>query len=570
MFVAFEGIDGSGKTTISNLVVERLRANGHTVKHLRADGIFASEVSESIRSLARDSKHLELDPRAEFLLYVARDVQLIEEYLRQALVSHDVVLADRFLYTAEVLGRFGRRLPAEYIDPILKAASGDLTPDLVILVDVDPVLARARRKAFKLVTNDQRPPSRKGLSGVGLIHRLRRGYLELAAEAPERWLVVKNEALLETTVSQVTCAIDCAVRQGATIAAQQFNAGAQPPSTSSASISPRKVPTTPEDALEALLQWLEARAESEPQVAAYVLSGLSGPPVDGLRLRLAQRVPDVVLAGSSGLVDETSWALRESLLGANPTKVARTLCGAAALDPRALALRPRLLPYAAAELVRMLARLDTPEAWELRDALEHIHPDSVVSSLAYLASNRAWEMRSRWLAVHGHALRDNYELARTAAKSVQGVTDEAAWQVRESARSMAPLACLGSLSGLTCERSFQERAHYLTRAPKAVMQTLSSLRDPRAWNMRRTVARDTKEALDSITGLDDADAWELREAYADLWPSTIVKTLCPLADTERGRTLLTRQLTLHGGNVSLLKHAASIALGNQVLTQQEA
>ena len=214
MFVVFEGIDGSGKTTVSNLAVERLRARGLSVKHLRAEGKFVSSVSEAIRSLARDSRNLELDPRAEFLLYVARDVQLIEEALRAALRTHDVVVADRFLYTAEVLGRYGRGLPASYTTPVLQAAAGGLEPDLVVLIDVDPVLARARRKASKLVTRDSRPPSRKGLSGVGLQHRVRRGYLELAAAVPSRWFVANNEQVLEETVARVAGLVERAVREG--------------------------------------------------------------------------------------------------------------------------------------------------------------------------------------------------------------------------------------------------------------------------------------------------------------------------------------------------------------------
>src|SRR5690606_3336661 len=152
MFVVFEGIDGSGKTTISNLVVQRLERAGLSVKHLRAEGKFVSSVAEAIRGLARDSKNHDLDPHAEFMLYVARDVQLIEEALRDAVRSHDVVIADRFLDTAEVVARFGRGLPARFTRPILEAAAQELAPDLVILVDVDPVLARARRKASKLVT----------------------------------------------------------------------------------------------------------------------------------------------------------------------------------------------------------------------------------------------------------------------------------------------------------------------------------------------------------------------------------------------------------------------------------
>jgi hypothetical protein len=79
--------------------------------------------------------------------------------------------------------------------------------------------------------------------------------------------------------------------------------------------------------------------------------------------------------------------------------------------------------------------------------------------------------------------------------------------------------------------------------------------------MRATVAADCKEALDGLQGVDVAPAWSLRDSYADVWPSTVLKSLGSVADGERGRRLLTRQLQMHPGNVSLLKHAAVIALG---------
>ena len=77
MFVVFEGIDGSGKTTLSNKVAAALHARGLPVRHIRAEGKYASTVSEAIRELGRDARNLELVPEAELLLYVARDVQLI-------------------------------------------------------------------------------------------------------------------------------------------------------------------------------------------------------------------------------------------------------------------------------------------------------------------------------------------------------------------------------------------------------------------------------------------------------------------------------------------------------------
>jgi dTMP kinase len=555
MFVVFEGIDGSGKTTISNLVVDQLRARGLSVKHLRAEGKFVSTVSESIRALARDSRNLDLVPRAEFLLYVARDVQLIEEALHAALATHDVVIADRFLYTAEVLARFGRGLSKDYVAPVLMAAANGVVPELVVLVDVDPVLARARRKASKLVTKDQRPPSRKGLSGVGLQHRLRRGYLELARETSERWVTLQNEAALETSVQEVTELIDAAVREGAAPAIERHRQRRQ------ATTRDRQVVDSAQAALRHLLTWLTARAEREPQVAAYVLGGLSGPEVDGFREALASRVPEVILAGLQGLTDDASWRLRERLRDAHPAAVARSLGGGAALDSRAQRLREQLVPHVPVEVLKTLARIDAEDAWSLRERLRDSCEDAVMDSLCGLANERAWEMRNNYLARYESELKENYERARSVARSVQEVEGDRAWSVRESAWKAAPLSCLSSLAQLTCERSFATRGQYLSRAPKIVMETMKRMRDARAWEMRRKVALEIKEVVDSVSGLDDDEAWDLRTLCADVWPSTVIKTLGQLADGERGQRLLRRQLEHHGENVSLLKHAAAIALG---------
>lgn len=305
MFVVFEGIDGSGKTTVSNMVAERLRARGLSVKHLRAEGKFVSAVSEAIRDLGRDARNLELVPQAEFLLYVARDVQLIEEALRPAMDESDVILADRFLFTAEVLGEKGRALPVEFTRPILKAAAAGLEPDLVILVDVDPVLARARRKAFKIAVVDRRPPSRKGLAGVGLQHRVRRGYLEMAAASPQRWAVVENEDLLEDTVVKVEELIADAHRRGAAAALEGFRAQASARKRVSRASG---VLRTPAAALEAFLAWIDSRMQREPRVAAYMLGGMSGPGIDERRRQLAETVPEAVLAALVSLDDATSWS----------------------------------------------------------------------------------------------------------------------------------------------------------------------------------------------------------------------------------------------------------------------
>ena len=173
LFVVFEGIDGSGKTTLSNGVAGLLRERGLRVEHVREGGTFSSTVTQAIRELGRDARNLELTPHAELLLYATRDVQLLDEMTRPALERADVVIADRFLYSAEVLARYGRGLPEADVMPVLKAAARGLLPDLVVLVDIDPHLARARRRVAKILKPDARPSSRKGLAGVGMQRRLR-------------------------------------------------------------------------------------------------------------------------------------------------------------------------------------------------------------------------------------------------------------------------------------------------------------------------------------------------------------------------------------------------------------
>ena len=100
MFIAFEGIDGSGKTTLSNRVATALRERDLTVEHAREGGWFASRVTQAIRDLCRDARNLALVPRAELLLYVAREIQLAEEVVVPALSRTDIVITDRYLYTA--------------------------------------------------------------------------------------------------------------------------------------------------------------------------------------------------------------------------------------------------------------------------------------------------------------------------------------------------------------------------------------------------------------------------------------------------------------------------------------
>jgi hypothetical protein len=107
MFVVFEGIDGSGKTTISNLAAAWLRAHGLTVD-LRGGGKFSFRGDAESARVRAGRAQPGSGTFAEFFLYVTRDVQLLEGMTGPAVGRADLVIADRFLYSAEVLTRHGR------------------------------------------------------------------------------------------------------------------------------------------------------------------------------------------------------------------------------------------------------------------------------------------------------------------------------------------------------------------------------------------------------------------------------------------------------------------------------
>jgi dTMP kinase len=579
MFVVFEGIDGSGKTTISNRVAKALREKAVTVSHVREGGKLASNVAQAIRDLCRDSRNLTLSPWAELLLYAAREVQLTEEAIMPELERSSIVIADRFLYTAEVLARDGRGLPGPalraILDGIAAGAQPGVRPDVVILIDVDPSVARGRRKISKAMSAERRPPSRKGLAGSGLQQRLRDGYRELAAGDPGRWVVIDNsEQDLGSIVERVVALLMTAHQRGpaaaiAELRAQEAGAGdgglAVPAAV--ATSGSRRL-ETPRQALAAFLDWVDRRAVVEPQLAAYVLAGLSGPGIDERRVALAAVAPTLIARGLKGMADAVSWRLRRQLAAVAPREVALSLLEEGAAEaPEAWRLRHELEGVAPAEVAASLEGLDDEAAWAMRERLAPSVPDAVMLSLALLAGPRAAEMRERWLAerggLSGPALA-SYDGGRVACRAVTGLDDERSWQIRRAACAGSPVAALVSLRGTDSERSWSWRERYLAWAPRAVLSTIAGLDDPRAWTMREATAPRCREALDSMIGLDHAIAWRLRETYLDLWPATAIKSLGVLVSGARGNQLLLRALAAHADSISLLKQAAAIASGGDL------
>ncbi len=557
MLVVFEGIDGSGKTTLSNRVAKVLARRGVDVRHVREGGRLNSPTAEAIRLFARDQRNAALSPVAEMLLYAARDAQQLDEAMRPALADADVVIADRFAYTALVMATTGRGVPLEQVRPVVDAVARDVTPDLMILVDAEPHIARARRRVSKIVEPTSRPPSRKGLSGEGLMQRLRGGYRALAQAHPESWVIVDNtDADLDATVDGLVAAID-ALRAGGGVAGARAALAA-----TVARSEPAPAPTDLRGARAAFLDWVDGRSAREPGLAAYFMGGLAGPDYDQRRLALVERVPAIIADGLGGLDDAVTWGLRQRLAKVAPGIIVRGLWEAAGRSPAAWALREQLVALAPAEVASSLRGLHEARAWVLRERLTEVAPLAVLASLSGDGSTRAWRWRESWLAHAGgeDAFVDPLA-ARAACHSVSGLAGEKAWAWRRHARLAAPAAALASLYRLTDEQAWTWRREWLARAPRPVLRSLDGLDDERAHELRQHGLPVAPEAIGSLRGLDSQRARALREAAVARWPVAVAKSLAgPLAATPRGQALLRRLLARHPTHVGLWKHIGAAVL----------
>jgi dTMP kinase len=180
LFITFEGGDGSGKSTQIDLLARRLRDLGHDVRTFREPGgVAPHDAGERIRDILLDPVHAELDVRAELLLYEASRAQLTETQYRPALAEGAIVLCDRYADSSVAYQGYGRAvLPVAEVHELNRIATGGLTPNITLLLDVD---AAAGLEQATLAGAD-----RLEQAGHEFHERVRAGYLAIAAAEPER------------------------------------------------------------------------------------------------------------------------------------------------------------------------------------------------------------------------------------------------------------------------------------------------------------------------------------------------------------------------------------------------
>jgi dTMP kinase len=207
--IAFEGVEGAGKSTQLELLRQALEDRGgpgdrrsgppvgrpREVVVTREPG--GTAAGERVRALLLDPE-VELDPRAEALLFAAARAELVAEVIRPALERGAVVLSDRYLDSSLAYQGGARGLGRGPVEEVNRFATGGLLPDLVVLLDLDPADGLARRA---------RDPDRIEAQDIDFHRRVREAFRDLAAADPGRFAVIDAAAPVPEVAVRVQAAV---------------------------------------------------------------------------------------------------------------------------------------------------------------------------------------------------------------------------------------------------------------------------------------------------------------------------------------------------------------------------
>jgi len=195
IFITFEGPDGSGKSTQSRMLAERLRSQGRPVLESVEPG--GTPIGQQIRRILLDPANKELTPTAELLLMFAARAQNVEQWILPALVKGKIVISDRFTDSSIAYQGAGRGLGWEKVLDLDRIACHGLVPDLTICIDIDTE------------TGLKRALARGGLEtrleeqAIEFHRRAREAYHELARREPQRFHLIDGGATPEAIAAKV-------------------------------------------------------------------------------------------------------------------------------------------------------------------------------------------------------------------------------------------------------------------------------------------------------------------------------------------------------------------------------
>ena len=193
-YIALEGIEGTGKSTVAERLAAHLNSTGRPSIVVREPG--GTSVGEGIRELLLHGDHIE--PWTEALLFAAQRSQLVAEVVRPALAEGTWVVSDRTVYSSLAYQGGGRRLGVETVRTVNAAGLLGTWPEIVILLELDPAIGLAR----------QAIADRIGAEGVDFQRRVGETFTALAAMEPDVFRIVPADRGLDEVVEAVIREVD--------------------------------------------------------------------------------------------------------------------------------------------------------------------------------------------------------------------------------------------------------------------------------------------------------------------------------------------------------------------------
>jgi len=193
MFISFEGIDFSGKSTQVNLLKKYLEEQNKKVKIIREPG--GTKISELVRTILLDKAHNKMQVETEIFLFSASRAQLVREKIRPYLEEGIYVISDRFHDSTTAYQGFGRGIPLESVEHINQLAIGRTIPDLTFFIDISVEEAETRK-----LKKGKSKLDRIEVSKNNFYQKVRAGYFYLAEK--ERRIKIINGTLTKQEIHQ--------------------------------------------------------------------------------------------------------------------------------------------------------------------------------------------------------------------------------------------------------------------------------------------------------------------------------------------------------------------------------
>lgn len=196
IFITLEGPEGAGKTTIVNLLTQKLETDGYQVLQTREPG--GIDIAEQIRNVILDKQNTAMDPRTEALLYAAARRQHLVEKVLPALEKNYIILCDRFVDSSLAYQGYARGLGIDEVFSINSFAIDGRMPKLTLYFDIEPELGLERINQHK-----GREVNRLDLEELEFHYKVREGYQELIKRYPKRIYKIDASKPIEQVLQEV-------------------------------------------------------------------------------------------------------------------------------------------------------------------------------------------------------------------------------------------------------------------------------------------------------------------------------------------------------------------------------